>query len=72
MNPPRLPPQAKANTVNGVNILTPRSNKASKAAAHPTLSHKRQVPDELLADFKAEVSGSDLTKLALIEHLKKK
>jgi len=72
MNPPRLPLQARTNIVNGVNILTPRSNKASQAAAPPTHSHKRQVPPEVLAEFKAEVSGSDLTKIALIEHLKKK
>ncbi|KAF2702998.1 hypothetical protein K504DRAFT_451971 [Pleomassaria siparia CBS 279.74] len=54
------------NTLNGAGAKT--SGPLCKAAKPP----KRQIPSEQLAAFKAEVQGSDLTKLALVESLKKK
>lgn len=70
MNPPRLPlSQRPANgLLNTLNTSpNPPPGTASKA-----VKPKRQIPPEQLAAFKAEVEGQDLTKLGMIEALKKK
>ena len=43
-----------------------------KANPTPPKPAKRMIPLEHLEDFKKEVEGSDLTKIALVEALKKK
>lgn len=50
----------------------PRKPKVGTAATS-TGSKKSQslIPVEAMVDFKAAIDGSDLTKIALIEHLKK-
>ncbi|KAK7510494.1 chromatin assembly factor 1 subunit A-domain-containing protein [Phyllosticta citriasiana] len=65
MNPPRLPlhPRPDGNT-NGTHA---QSASASSVPKPP----KRTVPHGVLAEFKAAIDGSDLTKLGLIEALKK-
>ncbi|KAK8173490.1 chromatin assembly factor 1 subunit A-domain-containing protein [Phyllosticta citrichinensis] len=65
MNPPRLPlhPRPDGN-MNGF----PAQPTATGNAPKPP---KRTVPPEVLAEFKAAIEGSDLTKLGLIEALKK-
>lgn len=71
MNPPRFPLMQRP--VNGMlNTLNPSSDKASSPLSKPAKPPKRQIPTELIPAFKAEVEGSDLTKLALVEHLKKR
>lgn len=65
MNPPRLPLTTRPvngllNSLNGSGI----DGKSGKA--------KRTIPVDLLPQFKAEVEGSDLTKIGMIEALKKK
>ena len=79
MEPPRIP----LHPINGANnLLTPSSHSvastvkptSSVAASTPANSKppKRLIPSELVNDFKAAVEGSDLTKLGLVEQLKKK
>ena len=76
MNPPRLPlTQRPVNgMLNTFNVIN--NNPTGAATTHSTAKavkpNKRMIPAEFLAEFKAEVEGSDLTKLGLIEHLKKK
>jgi chromatin assembly factor 1 subunit A len=71
MNPPRLPLTQRP--VNGMlNTLNPPSDKAASLQSKQAKPPKRQIPPEHLPAFKAEVEGSDLTKIALIESLKKK
>ncbi|KAF2084645.1 hypothetical protein K490DRAFT_59445 [Saccharata proteae CBS 121410] len=65
MNPPRLPLHARPDgVINGAN-LAPNGASVPKPL-------KRLVPPEMMAEFKATIQGSDMTKLALIEALKKK
>ncbi|KAF1954226.1 hypothetical protein CC80DRAFT_595343 [Byssothecium circinans] len=70
MNPPRLPLTARP--VNGLlntSNLSPKTQSGTNAkAAKP----KRMIPTEQLPAFKAEVEGQDMTKIAMIEALKKK
>jgi chromatin assembly factor 1 subunit A len=70
MQPPRIPlTQRPANgMLNTLNSSPNPSSVASKAAKPP----KRLIPNDQVAQFKQEVEGSDLTKIALIEALKKK
>jgi chromatin assembly factor 1 subunit A len=70
MQPPRIPlTQRPANgMLNTLNTSSSPANAASKPAKAP----KRLIPSEQLPQFKQEVEGSDLTKIALIEALKKK
>ena len=71
MDPPRFPLNPRP--VNGMlNTLNPQADKVSSQASKAAKPPKRQIPAEHLPAFKAEVQGSDLTKLALVEHLKKK
>jgi chromatin assembly factor 1 subunit A len=69
MNPPRVPLQDRSNFLNGANVQTTINGKVPKASkvSHP----KRLVPSDQLSSFKKEIEGSDMTKIALIEHLKK-
>jgi chromatin assembly factor 1 subunit A len=50
----------KTKSVNGVNSIAPHPAKVT-----------RLVPAEDLEAFKAAINGQDLTKIAMIEHLKK-
>ncbi|PSN74058.1 hypothetical protein BS50DRAFT_566955 [Corynespora cassiicola Philippines] len=68
MNPPRAPLTQRP--LNG--LLNTLSSNPTSPASKPAKAPKRQIPDECMAAFKAEVDGSDMTKLALIEALKKK
>jgi chromatin assembly factor 1 subunit A len=71
MNPPRVPLQDRpSGFLNGTNGQVAVNGKAPKAA-RPTKSG-RVVSAELLPAFKHEVQGSDMTKLAIVEHLKVK
>lgn len=81
MNPPRLPLTSRPNCmISGmINTLNSSSTdpKASKligviATSKPAKPPKRMVPPEQLQEFKDAIQGSDLTKLALVEALKKK
>jgi chromatin assembly factor 1 subunit A len=69
MNSPRVPLVQRSmngllNTLNGPQKSTAgTSTKPAKA--------KRLVPTEQLPDFKAEIEGKDLTKIGMIEALKK-
>lgn len=70
MQPPRMPlTQRPANNMLNTLNSTPISTSLGVKAAKPP---KRLIPHEHLAAFKSEVEGSDLTKIALIEALKKK
>ncbi|KAF2646708.1 hypothetical protein P280DRAFT_545015 [Massarina eburnea CBS 473.64] len=70
MNPPRFPLTSRP--VNGLlngSSSTPKTQVASGAKAVKT---KRTIPAEQLPAFKAEVEGQDLTKIAMVEALKKR
>ena len=79
MEPPRIP----LHPIDGSNsILTPSQIPGHKHGLQSSASYanapnslkppKRLVPDNLVNDFKAAVEGSDLTKVGLVEQLKKK
>ena len=81
MQPPRVP-------LNAINRLTPSGNQPLKSqvangkvtgnllsslgVTKPPLSHKKMIPEEDMEAFKNLVEGSDLTKVGLIELLKKR
>lgn len=80
MDPPRIP----LNAINRLNLqlpnLSPRdgtkpksipSSIATPAKAAKQAQVKRYIGQEILEEFKAAVQGSDLTKLGLVEVLKK-
>ncbi|KAF2095944.1 hypothetical protein NA57DRAFT_59009 [Rhizodiscina lignyota] len=74
MQPPlRVPLQAKPNGGNSkvMEEFTGSFKTAKPSAAAPKPA-KRMIPAEHLEEFKKEVEGSDLTKIALVEALKKK
>ena len=72
MNPPRLPLSARPNASNGVvPKIGGKSSSATLGAAAPK-PPKRLIAPELMDTFKSEIDGSDLTKIALVEALKKK
>lgn len=71
MNPPRLPLHARPENGASVGAKLPASKGVLGTAAAPK-PPKRTIPEDLMSEFKDEVKGSDLTKLALIEALKKK
>ena len=57
--------------MNGMlNTLNAASSAPSATACKP-VAPKKMVPDEQLPAFKAEIQGKDLTKLGMIEALKK-
>lgn len=72
MDPPRIP----LYPVNRQNTLLPPSLAPTSldpsAPMKPPKPPKRLIRPELMDEFKAEVSGNDLTKLGLLEILKKK
>ncbi|KAF1848070.1 uncharacterized protein K460DRAFT_307930 [Cucurbitaria berberidis CBS 394.84] len=69
MNPPRVPLVQR--TMNGLlNTLNTPQNPSSGTASKPTKA-KRQIPPEQLPAFKAEIEGKDLTKIGMVEALKK-
>ncbi|USP72958.1 hypothetical protein yc1106_00232 [Curvularia clavata] len=69
MNPPRAPLAQR--TMSGLlNTLNGPQKAPSSAPAKPAKA-KRMVPAEQLQAFKAEIEGKDLTKLGMIESLKK-
>ncbi|KAF2685143.1 hypothetical protein K458DRAFT_301270 [Lentithecium fluviatile CBS 122367] len=73
MNPPRLPLAARPingllNTLNTLN--TPQN--VSPGSAAKAVKPKRMISPDQLQAFKAEVEGQDLTKIGMIEALKKK
>lgn len=73
MEPPRIPlnPVNRQNTILPVpatwkdQLLTP------SATAKPSKPPPRLLPPELMEDFKKAVQGNDLTKVGLLEVLKK-
>ncbi|OAF99506.1 uncharacterized protein CC84DRAFT_1200129 [Paraphaeosphaeria sporulosa] len=72
MNPPRLPLTARPANVNGLMNTLNGPKKPSPALDAKTGKAKRMIDASLLPAFKAEVAGSDLTKIGMIEALKKK
>lgn len=69
MNPPRAPLTQR--TMNGLlNTLNAPSGPQTSTSAKPAKT-KRMIPSEQLPAFKAEVDGKDLTKIGMIEALKK-
>ncbi|CAO2647363.1 Nn.00g082850.m01.CDS01 [Neocucurbitaria sp. VM-36] len=70
MNPPPRAPLAQR-TMNGLlNTLNAPSNPLSSTTSKPAKA-KRLIPAEQLPAFKAEIEGKDLTKIGMIEALKK-
>ena len=76
MEPPRIP----LNPINRLNTLPTTYAPATDNKAHgsdatapmkPTTGPKRLIPSELMEEFKEAVDGNDLTKLGLLEVLKK-
>jgi chromatin assembly factor 1 subunit A len=69
MNPPRAPLTQR--TMNGLlNTLNTPQQQPSGTASKPAKT-KRMIPTEQLAAFKAEIDGKDLTKIGMVEALKK-
>ncbi|KAF3009449.1 chromatin assembly factor-I (CAF-I) p90 subunit [Curvularia kusanoi] len=68
MNPPPRAPLTQR-TMNGL-LNTLNSNSAPSAASKPA-GPKKMVPDDQLPEFKREIQGKDLTKIGMIEALKK-
>ncbi|KAF2626579.1 hypothetical protein BU25DRAFT_422342 [Macroventuria anomochaeta] len=68
MNPPPRVPLTQR-TMNGL-LNTLNSNSASSTASKPAAPRK-MIPDDQLPAFKAEIQGKDLTKIGMIEALKK-
>ena len=73
MEPPRIP----LNPVNRQNTLLPAPVTLKDRPSDPSATTKpskpppRLLPPELMEDFKRAVQGNDLTKLGLLEVLKK-
>jgi chromatin assembly factor 1 subunit A len=68
MNPPRAPLTQR--TVNGL-INTFNAPQQTPGSASKPAKVKRTVPPEHLSAFKDEVRGKDLTKIGMVEALKK-
>jgi len=69
MNPPRAPLTQR--TVNGlINTLNTPQQQAPGSASKPAKA-KRMIPPEHMSAFKTEVQGKDLTKIGMVEALKK-
>lgn len=68
MNPPRAPLQQR--TGNGLLNTISLQNSTSSSASKPAKA-KRLIPNEQLPAFKAEIEGQNLTKLGMVEALKK-
>ncbi|KAJ4988600.1 chromatin assembly factor 1 subunit A [Stagonosporopsis vannaccii] len=68
MNPPPRVPLTQR-TMNG--LLNTLNSSSTPSTAAKTALPKKMVPDEQLPAFKAEIQGKDLTKIGMIEALKK-
>lgn len=68
MQPPRLPLTRPISSMMNTMKAAPAAANAGKPGKPP----KRMIPADQLPEFKRQVEGSDLTKIALIEALKKK
>ncbi|KAF1918916.1 chromatin assembly factor 1 subunit A-domain-containing protein [Ampelomyces quisqualis] len=69
MNPPRAPLAQR--TMNGLlNTFNTPQQTPSSTASKPAKT-KRTIPPEQLSAFKAEIDGKDLTKIGMVEALKK-
>jgi chromatin assembly factor 1 subunit A len=69
MNPPRAPLAQR--TMNGLlNTLNTSQPTPSSTASKPVKA-RRMIPAEQLQAFKAEIDGKDLTKIGMVEALKK-
>lgn len=62
-----VPPMTSKHTLDGFRV-----NPGSETLPPPTTKAKRPFPSELLSEFKQAVEGSDLSKIGLVEILKKK
>ncbi|KAH7413688.1 chromatin assembly factor 1 subunit A-domain-containing protein [Phaeosphaeria sp. MPI-PUGE-AT-0046c] len=69
MNPPRAPLAQR--TMNGLLNTFNTPSQAPTATASKPVKAKRTIPIEHLPAFKAEIDGKDLTKIGMVEHLKK-
>ncbi|KAL5117392.1 chromatin assembly factor-I (CAF-I) p90 subunit [Pleosporales sp. CAS-2024a] len=69
MNPPRAPLTHR--TMNGLLNTFNSPQKTAPANASKPAKARRMIPPEQLAAFKAEIDGKDLTKIGMIEALKK-
>ncbi|KAJ4352902.1 chromatin assembly factor-I (CAF-I) p90 subunit [Ascochyta clinopodiicola] len=67
--PPRVPLTHR--TMNGLLNTLNSSPKATPSTASKSTATKKMVPDDQLPAFKAEIQGKDLTKIGMIEALKK-
>lgn len=68
MNPPPRVPLTQR-TMNG--LLNTLNSNSTPCTATKTALPKKTVPDDQLPAFKAEIEGKDLTKIGMIEALKK-
>ena len=68
MNPPLRTPLTQR-TMNG--LLNTLNTTSTPAAASKPAGPKKMVPDDQLPEFKREIQGKDLTKIGMIEALKK-
>ena len=73
MEPPRIPlnPVNRQNTILPVSAAWKDRPSDPSATTKPTKPPPRLLPPELMEDFKKAVQGNDLTKLGLLEVLKK-
>lgn len=71
MNPPLRTPLTQR-TMNGLlNTLNTLNTTSAPAAASKPAGPKKMVPNDQLPEFKREIQGKDLTKIGMIEALKK-
>ena len=68
MGPPRLP---LSDRTNGQATATVQSTLVNGKIPKAAKVGPKLVPADVLPAFRAAVDGSDMTKIALIEHLKK-
>ena len=73
MEPPRIPlnPVNRQNTILPVSASWKDRPSDPSATAKPPKPPPRLLPPELMEDFKNAVQGNDLTKVGLLEVLKK-
>jgi chromatin assembly factor 1 subunit A len=69
MNPPRAPLAQR--TMNGLLNTFNTPQQAPSGTASKPVKAKRMIPPEQLSAFKAEIDGKDLTKIGMVEALKK-
>ncbi|KAF2743546.1 hypothetical protein M011DRAFT_496853 [Sporormia fimetaria CBS 119925] len=69
MQPPRMPLTPMSSMMNSINAS---AKTGADINGKPGKPPKRFVPDDQLADFKAEIQGKKLTKIAMVEALKQR